>query len=539
MVEQDGTAVRVLLLARAGEARQRLEQALAQAGAELVQAIDPGEGDPDAALALRPAAVLVALEPVIEEALERFDRLLSDPAVLVMFDEAEVAARRDGWDAARWVRHLAAKLHGHQDVLPPGAESADAVHPAPGALPDREFDPEGIDVAAFSGTAFDLAQDVPRAASFEQPVGVPDAPTQAEPGTAAGLPEDAPGDPAEAAGFSGLVSAEDMDWSASAEAYGGASLDEDPALAELLASSAAARAAATPADDVAKDMDSAVQVAADASDVSAGIPHVADAAVDAQVPEVPGAAIEWSLSDLDGPAPAPVAAAAEQPAIDPLSLGEGLSLAEDDGPISVRDTSGVIDLEALESRLSGLSLVDPESYGQGSPRGAVLVEAGIGGPDPVRQLLGGLQSGFPRPVLIRLQLDGGRYERLVQQMQRASTLPVELAAEGAGVEAGTVYFLQPGTTLVADRADLRFATDVGTDGGYGALPAGDSAFVFLSGADPSRVDAAMARAGEGALVIAQSPDTCYDGSAAVALVARGAVIAEPGDLAQALLDFWH
>src|SRR5690606_32696697 len=101
-----GAAVRVLVLARAGQARQRLEAALAEAGAEVVAAVDPVDGDPAAAIALAPAAVLVALEPAIEDSLERYDSLLSDPAIQVMFDEAEVAALRDGWDAARWVRHL-------------------------------------------------------------------------------------------------------------------------------------------------------------------------------------------------------------------------------------------------------------------------------------------------------------------------------------------------------------------------------------------------------------------------------------------------
>src|SRR5690606_39623643 len=152
MAEQ-GATVRVLLLARAGEARQRLEAALAEAGAELVAAVDPVDGDPAAAVALAPAAVLVGLEPAIEDALERYDALLSDPGVLVMFDEAEVAAQRDGWDAARWVRHLAAKLNGHGDVLPPGADADDAIHPAPGALPGREFDPASVDIGALTGAA--------------------------------------------------------------------------------------------------------------------------------------------------------------------------------------------------------------------------------------------------------------------------------------------------------------------------------------------------------------------------------------------------
>src|SRR5690606_8910289 len=216
MAEQ-GATVRVLLLARAGEARQRLEAALAEAGAELVAAVDPVDGDPAADRALQPAAVLVALEPAIEDALERYDALLSDPGVLVMFDEAEVAGRREGWDAARWVRHLAAKLNGHADVLPPGTEADVQVHPEPGALPERAFDPGSVDLVAMVDTAQDLSAEVPRASDFDP------------------APPEAPADPAGegggSGGFSGLLAAEDMDWSSGAgEAL---SLEDDPALAAL------------------------------------------------------------------------------------------------------------------------------------------------------------------------------------------------------------------------------------------------------------------------------------------------------------------
>src|SRR3546814_16018081 len=86
-------------------------------------------------LASNPQAVLVALEPAVEDALERFDALLSSPDITVIFDEAELAAQRQGWDAARWVRHLSAKLHRHDDVLPPGAAAEGALPPSPAALP--------------------------------------------------------------------------------------------------------------------------------------------------------------------------------------------------------------------------------------------------------------------------------------------------------------------------------------------------------------------------------------------------------------------
>ena len=111
-------AKRVALLARPGEARERLRVALHEAGADIVLEDDPNALDAEALGGSAPQVVLVALEPAIEDSLERFDSVLHDPSVAVIFDEAELAARRQGWEAPRWARHLAAKLHGHQDVLP-------------------------------------------------------------------------------------------------------------------------------------------------------------------------------------------------------------------------------------------------------------------------------------------------------------------------------------------------------------------------------------------------------------------------------------
>jgi chemosensory pili system protein ChpB (putative protein-glutamate methylesterase) len=501
MVEAGARPVRVLLLARVGEARRRLETAIAEAGAELLLAVDPAEGDPGAIAGLRPGAVLVALEPAVEDALERYEALLADPGVLVMFDEADVAAQRDGWDAARWVRHLAAKLNGHGDVLPPGAEADDAVHPAPGALPERDFDPASFDIGALAGAAQDPAAEVPRADAHDAPTGA-----------------------SADAGFGGLVLAEDMDWSSSSDSFE-ASLGEDPALAELLASAAASQAGGLePVVDSGFDID---------SDIDVGDPG--DSARDLGTDSA-----DDDLARGDDTAGIAEAGADDAPAtVDPLTLGDGLSLADDDAPIAVREAVPAIDLDALTSRLDGLSLADPESYGHGALRGAVVVEAGLGGPDAVRQLLGGLGERFARAVLVRLQLDGGRYDRLVQQMQRATSMPVALAEIGAAADAGTVYFLPPDITLVVDRSRLVFAEPAdGPPGGYAALPASDSALVFLSGASLDRVDPAMAMSDDGVLVLAQAPGSCYDAAAVDALVARGAVSAEPGDLAQALLDRW-
>jgi chemosensory pili system protein ChpB (putative protein-glutamate methylesterase) len=122
----------VALLAREGAARDRLRDAVAAAGGQVVLEDDPNTLDAAALDASATEVVLVALEPAVEDALERLDAVLESPRYTLMFEEAEIIARREGWESQRWIRHLAAKLQGHGNVLPPGPEDDAALQPEPG-----------------------------------------------------------------------------------------------------------------------------------------------------------------------------------------------------------------------------------------------------------------------------------------------------------------------------------------------------------------------------------------------------------------------
>lgn len=520
-------APRVVLLARAGEARDRLGEALVAAGAELALAADPVSADPAEAVASRPQAVLVALEPAIEDALERFEPLLSDPGVAVIFEEAELAAQRTGWDAARWVRHLAAKLHHHDDVLPPGSDEGDDLQPSPGALPPLRGD-GALDMATFADEAQARADDVPRDDGLEPEVrldaGAPDdlpladqAPTDAptpEPGydLAAELATHASGDAQAEAGTDTGAGVADASFG---EGLALEAMDDDPPSAKKGPAADGAQG------DGAED----AGVPDAAHDAGAG-----DTAPDGGIELVDVDALLASMqagdrndNDTTDPAPAPTAPHPGAPSETPPP------------PRAAAD----IDLDALEARVSSLSLADTDSYGHGPERGAVLVEGGLGGPDAVRQLLAAIPDGFPRPVLVRLQLDGGRYDRLVKQMGRAAQLPVALAEAGGQADAGTVYFVPPGLSLARERSQLSFVAD--EDGAHpllDALPPGDSALLLLSGSSSDSVDAGMTKVAAGLMVAGQALDGCYDATASNALIARGATTAPPAELAQQLSGRW-
>lgn len=415
------TGKRVALLARPGAAREQLRQALQVAGADIVLEEDPNAIDAAALANASPQVVLVALESAVEEALTQLEGVLHDPAITVIFDEAELAARREGWEAQRWARHLAAKLHGHADVLPPGREHDD-LHPQPGLPVTPQQIHAGAGIQTHLEEARGIALDLPRG---------------------------------------GLESGE-------AKPFGGLELSLEP------------EAWQPPAQPL----------------------------QEAQLHDGFGA----SLSEPPPlPPPLPHEVVAPVVAVATPAASPGLML----------------ELESLHAT---------SAEGTGV-RGAVLLFAGIGGPDAVRKVLAELPEDLPRPVLVQVRLDGGRYDNLVKQMERASTLPVQLAKEGEVARAGHVYVLPNDVSINLVEGVVHFAEgELLLDGLIASLPPAESVVLLLSGSDPAYVDAALALAGQGGLALGQLPQGCYDPAASRALQAKGGTVAAPDELATRLVE---
>ncbi|MBL8256181.1 MAG: chemotaxis protein [Pseudoxanthomonas mexicana] len=403
------------MLARPGEARERLRVALHDAGAEIVLEDDPNTLDTDALGDSAPQVVLVALEPAIEDSLERFDSVLHDPAVAVIFDEADLAARRQGWEAQRWARHLAAKLHGHRDVLPPGREEDVGLQLEPGLPVTPAQLHEDAEISLHLEEAADMALELP----------------------------------SDDFAYTGGLQARQLDAQV---------VDADDWL----------RSAST------------------------------------------------SMESASAPPPLP-----ELPAVVPP-------------PLPASTSSSTFDL-------SNLSLEPLEGGGVAASartQGAVLVFAGIGGPDAVRKLLADLPTGFPKPVMVHLRLDGGRYDNLVRQMERVSHMPVLLAEAGKAAEVGHVYVLPGDVVPFVEEGVVSFRSGETIHAVIPQLPPADSAVLLLSGSDTSLVEVTAALGNGGALVMGQSQEGCYDPAAPKALAARGAELGSPAQIAQRLTDRW-
>lgn len=538
---------RVALLVRHDAAGDRLRSMLAEAGIESVLQGDPTELAVESLAQASPHVVLVALDPDIEDALERFESVLGNPDIDVIYEEAELAAAREGWEAARWKRHLLAKLQGHDRVLPPRpdgtvdeprlrlqtvGEVSDEDYAAfdPGALHDGQ----AMDVDA--GTAGQARTDRPPFAASED----------------VEMRLDGAGD--ETLSYDGLTFDSSSTPSARGQEINHAF---DPVNAEQAGDDADGQGgfeiSFEPA-SIEADADAGLELELDDDD---GIEIVFDEGAEAvsASPRAGGESplgLDEHLRSFSIGSPASGAASPELPgddtsAVDEVpassarastSFGE-LSLDDGSGHYAAADTAGVDarfgrDLADLDERIAALELVE-DRLPQSSIPGAVLVLAGIGGPDAVRQFLGALPVDFPRPVLVQQRLDGGRYDRLVAQMQRATTLPVQLAEPGRLAMAGFIYVLPAGLGIVAAAEGMRFVADGEV---LSTLPSADSAILMLSGSEPADVDAALKHRAGGAFVAGQAPEGCYDPAAPDQLAVRGGELAPPVELAQRLAARW-
>jgi len=648
--------VRVALLAKAGESRNQLRTALQDLGADLVCEGDPSELSLGAVSDLDPKVMVVSLEPSIEAALDKFDSLLSSSNVEVVYDDAEVSGKLEGWDLNRWARHLAAKIIG-TDLMPPvpngsAMASQDEWQPQPGApetpaeamadakLEDYLHDTQSLatDVPVNESYSDALQRDVPELqpetahetdASIdvnlddleqamrldshgEEHRELPEAKVELE--NRAPVVDELALDE-----FDGFISAE-------AAANAAAQIGNDFILPETAeeflvedftapAATAEESAGSVHEDDFISFDNSQAEIKDEISlgddadfdiDLSALESSENDVAVsdgssldfeetvstlaDFEVSEQPVVfskyqsddAVEMSSSMDDD-----VAALAAQ--LDEFEKNDNREVArnmdfgnleekapETRAPAKDSDRSGgsaatQITKEMPKFDASSLTLLDMDAEiplpGAAQPAstsallkrnkfvleaiegeepaekplsdiGSVLILAGMGGPDAVRQLLKALPSTLNVPVLLYQHLEVGKHDRLVAQLEKVSNLPVYLAMQGRTAEPGQVAVIPVGIGLDLVENELFFGGAESQQALVESLPAQHSVVIVLSGAAVETAGAAARVQSQGGLALAQDPANCFEPAAAEALLQQGGKTAEIPALADMVLEYF-
>lgn len=155
----------VALLFDDAELGAHLREALRERGARIVHEGALGTLSREVIHGTGAQVVVVNLDDEAADELDRLYDVIDGDHPRVVFNDAQASRGLDGWDRARWARHLAVKVLADGDVDPPRPADALAVetpvvHEAPPVLPV---------VAA-----------VAVAAAYEEPVAEPAAPTLAE-----------------------------------------------------------------------------------------------------------------------------------------------------------------------------------------------------------------------------------------------------------------------------------------------------------------------------------------------------------------------
>jgi two-component system chemotaxis response regulator CheB/chemosensory pili system protein ChpB (putative protein-glutamate methylesterase) len=115
------------LLGGSGESGEQLRATLASLGAAVVYEAAADALDRDALERSHATVVVVNLDARNDPDLDGVYDLLDDERYHVVFNDADASRGLTGWDQARWVRHLAAKVLGGADIDPPRPADAEPI----------------------------------------------------------------------------------------------------------------------------------------------------------------------------------------------------------------------------------------------------------------------------------------------------------------------------------------------------------------------------------------------------------------------------
>ncbi len=586
--------VAVALLYETSAGAEHLREILGSIGAPVVYEALANALDRDELERSTANVIVVNLDAQNDPDLDGVYNLLDDARYRVVFNEGEVSSGLSGWDRARWMRHLAAKILG-TDIDPPRPADAESipVRVAPVELTNKdESTTERVEHA-------DLAQKV--SAMEREAVPTPSVIPNSQAPSAAALagfdamidfdsliqmPEVTPRTSATEATHQELHSTSDASFDvldafeiefgkenknlATDVSHGDMRAEDLPDIAQLDDSGSSQTDMPAPSahstEESAFDLDMDFDLDFDSD--SAALP-VASVPAAVPAPETPvtdiGLSAEWSLEDvLEGAALPPTQAALSSPAdfgIEKLRAEEFLA---PEGGVDVEesfDSAGGISLELIPleeavapssvERVQAENWLDPDSVTvpKAKVRKVWVLGASIGGPEAVREFLAGIPRDYPALFLLAQHLGDEFVGMMTNQLMQAVKLTVRTPTHGERVAHGDVIVVpnshrlqidpegivllerNTGTTAFSPSID-RVLQDVADKFGAGA-----GAIIF-SGMSSDAAVGCRYLADKGGTVYAQRPDTCVVSSMIDGVCETGVVsfLGSPQELSEKLLE---
>jgi two-component system chemotaxis response regulator CheB/chemosensory pili system protein ChpB (putative protein-glutamate methylesterase) len=524
------------LLYQSAAQSQHVRETLVAIGTPIAYEAATGSLDAEALARSHANVVVVNLEDEDGPGLDAVYALLDDPRYTVIFNDSGVSSGLSGWDHARWVRHLSAKVLGDADLDPPRPAGAEPV-------PAR--------AKATVAVVPEVAQ-APAAAPASEPVEVPPA-APAQPAFDPSefidlLHEGAPSDPLQASAGKVLPTI-DID-GMSEENIELAGLDD------LLADFEVKAPEPMVEEDLADEF--VVEIAPEDLPVAAGIrssEEVAESAVATDLPE--GFDLDFDLDEVAGTAPAAPTPPPAKPALGSLADSWSLEdLAEETAPAPVPTGPAQFGIEKVSASeylapeggdetkqpipsLSELSLelipleeavsptretldhenwFDPDSVKAKIQRVWVL-GASVGGPESVREFLSEFPRDYPALFLLAQHLGDEFVDMMAKQLGRATQMTVRTPSHGERVSHGEIVIVPNSQRLQVDpmgvvllekdesEAAYRPSIDRVIEDAANRYGTNAGAIVF-SGMSDDAVAGCRYLVEKGGKVYAQSPDSC-------------------------------
>ncbi len=556
----DNATIAVALLSDEPARDEHLRAALTALGASIAyesraSAFDRGALDGSGA-----QVIIVNLDDGDDPKFDEIYDLLDEDRYRVLINDGGVSSALSGWDQARWMRHLAAKIFGKDEVQPPRPPNAEAV-------PMLERGDEGgsgvVQSIAAEAPAIVL-ESAPPALELEpaapsMPALDPEPPSPAPAVAAAANPQAA--NPVEEDAFT--LELEDafapelpVEAPATPE-LPAADIPSSPLLGDELEVIELSSA------DAGEDLETIELSTFDETEIPAAPPSLpptlslveepveaADEAfgdldldfdLDATAPPVQletpgdslpstGDAAEWSIDALldDVLAPPPVKPD-DEVVVDKMSAAEYLAPdAEDMPPPAMPSGSGIkLELMPLEEAVAPVAIekaahenwLDPDAAPAAKIRTVWVLGASVGGPESVRAFLGQLPRDYPALFLVAQHLGDEYVETMMRQLSRATTLTVRAPAHGERASHGEVLVVPNAKRLRVDANGVVVLQELSQPSAHrpsidGVLADVAETFgegagaVIFSGMSDDAVAGCKAVAERGGRVYVQSPESC-------------------------------
>lgn len=572
------SGVAVALLYESSTRADHLRDTLTALGAPIVYEAAAAALDREALARSQANVVIVNLEDEDSADLDGVYALLDDARYKVVFNDSGVSSALSGWDQARWMRHLAAKVLGEGDLDPPRPADAE---PVPLRRQDEQARapeaPAAREASAPAAPGPALADEF---AAPEAPPPAPSAPadvlaTAAVPGF----------DPTE---FIDLLRTDDVPTPAPAEKTV-PSIDFDaPAeenielsgIDDLLADFDVS--APEPLEDAPLDEEFVVEVPPEAIPVASGIrpsedveSAIDEAATDfgldfdlgeaAAAPPGPSggkpatsASAMWSLADLDGGdagEPAPTGRAnfgiEKMSAAEYLTPEGGDEAAQPPIPSMSELSLELIPIEEAvqptAERPDHENWLDPDQVKAKIQRVWVL-GASVGGPESVREFLADIPRDYPALFLLAQHLGDEFVDMMAKQLARVTPLTVRTPSHGERVAHGDIVIVPNSQRLQVDPMGVVVLEKLTSEPAYkpsidrvledtaNRYGAAAGAIIF-SGMSDDAVSGCVHLAGRGGTIYAQSPESCVVSTMVDSVTETGVVsfFGTPKELAGKLL----